>query len=1189
MTTRKTLKDFLVHNGNANVNTLSYDINNPESGTKEIVEEGDDLGKDPNTGNLLLGSQGMLGNYLKYTVDKASNLHKFKEGNEEMPPTTRGNFLQEAHDHGVESTFVDQSSHLYNDIQNYSNSTQMDDAAGLNITSDLDKVGQSLEGTGKILKDVVGTSLSQTNQVLVDLNGDTVAQNLSYQLLKNNNRFAPVNENGAYKDNNKSDQEFESSSNTNQVGRVHGTQLMSNKFGQYDKNEIDGKLNLNQLKGLGASILFRAGGWDLESVPGSGINTDLDNRPNLKNQIEGIASEKNTVDNTDSLKINLNNLRSKNAFTAPTDSSSGNSVREGRGEYASQRNSGQSSLYNTEFNFSGKNSKYIKYQAAAALLTIYKLFEEQIGTLEQYADGQSLIGDNLQISKFYSGAGPYAFGTSKTSGQNILDFIKKNILVDTSYSYSNCFKIGMKVLFGIESNETTAAEVAEDRNKNFLDDSPGYWQAISYSVVRRYKSFIDDISITPDPIHNFNSFVNVLRDNAILQFMNVIATIGDIRLKSTSGEEKIEDALLPIDVDVLEDTPQNRKKKGRKLRGYTKLERSTSQRSVPSMYLLPGNVIKAVADMGTVFSGDNPSKGMLGSSLADKTYVDRNLTKSYNKIPIEVARKLEDKLEGEYVPFYIQDLRTNEIIGFHAFLTDLTDNIQPSFDQKSGYGRLDPVQIYNKTTRTVTVGFTLIATSKEDFDEMWYKINKITTLLYPQWTQGTQLAHSDGARFIQPFSQVIGASPIVRLRVGDIIKSNYSKFNLARIHGLGDEESVLKNIAEDSAIPGISEFKQKVNDTIGGSNYQKGVFELFYALAGSPLQYKASADGKGKIIQAAADIAGDIVGDLLVNGFVNPLVVTQLLNVMKDPDIHEQSSILSGKKFGYKAESDSRLNILASNAYLRAKPNKGYVYQGKLIKTNFNYKVKVTKVLSPDEVPTSYQSISSAANKALTNTNGDNFNIMKKNGNLKNRTMYRVKVVDTSAPSSLLEDTLDVYHSDLIPDYNNIYNRRVAPLIALANPLEAAGEAIKGVAKKYATKVGIGGETVEGALNDVLGSEPAKFMDASNNPITRAFESSMGRGLAGVLGGINFKWLEQDIPWEIDFNSRAPIGCNISFTLSVIHDLPPGLSHDGYNRAPLYNVGDIMRHVSGDPNNNIESAEFNYKGGENIINKKIKR
>ena len=76
MTPRRTLKDFLIYSGNPNVDKLSYDINNPKSGAKEKAEEGDDLGTDPNTGNLLLGDQGMLGNYLKYVVDKSSNVHK---------------------------------------------------------------------------------------------------------------------------------------------------------------------------------------------------------------------------------------------------------------------------------------------------------------------------------------------------------------------------------------------------------------------------------------------------------------------------------------------------------------------------------------------------------------------------------------------------------------------------------------------------------------------------------------------------------------------------------------------------------------------------------------------------------------------------------------------------------------------------------------------------------------------------------------------------------------------------------------------------------------------------------------------------------------------------------------------------------------------------------------------------------
>jgi hypothetical protein len=1189
MSTRKTLKDFLNQSGYAVVDKISFDINSTESGVNEFADEGSDLGIDPNTGKTLLGSDGILGNYLKFNIDNSTNKHKFKGGNEKAIPSNRGETLKSAHNQGVENSFIDESSHLYDDIQNYSNSGKMDDPSMITISGELDKIGETIEGTGNILKEVEGTDISQTGKVLVGRYGDKKAQLLSYQLLKNNNRFAPVNKNGAYKDNSKSIKQFESSDFADTVERVHGTQTLSNSYGAYNKNEIDGKLTLDQLKGLGASILLRAGGWDMASQPGEGIDTSIDNLENIKNEVENLASTKNTIDSTSNLKINQENIKSKNSYTAPINSSSQRAFREGRSEYASERSEAQTSLYNTELNFTSKNSNLIKYQAAAALITLFDLFNDQISVLEQYADGQSIIEGDLSVSKFYGGAGPYPYGTSKTSGNNIVDFVRKHILTNTKYPYSNCFTTGMSILFGIDNTTTNFTQVGNKSDKNFLDDSPGFWQSISYAVVRRYQSFIGNIDITSDPVHNFISFVNILRDNSILQFINVIATIGDIRLQSTGGSKNLEDGILPNDVDVLDDTPQNRIKKGRTLRGYTKLERSLNHRSLPSMYLLPGNVIKAVADMGTSFVGDNPSKGMLGSSLADKTYIDRFLTKSYNKIPIEITRKLEDQLEGEYVPFYVHDLRTNEIIAFHAFLTNLTDTISPSFDQKSGYGRLDPVQIYNSTSRSVSLTFTMISTSKEDFDEMWYKINKITTLLYPQWTQGTKLYHDDGARFVQPFSQVIGASPIVRLRVGDVIKSNYSRFNLARIHGLGDEKMKLRPISDGESVSDkISNFKQDTIDFFSDTEeYATAVFELFYALAGSPLQYKAAAnDSKNKIIQGAVDVAGDMVSELLVNGFVNPLVVTQLLNVMKDPDVHEQTTILSGKKFGYRPDEGS---LLASRAFLKASPGKGYSYKGKIIKTGVNYKIKVLKVLSPETVPENSQNITNSALNSITSKSSKSFQTMKRNGYQTQRTRYEVLVVDISAPKSLKEESIIVFHSDLIPDYGNIYNRRVAPLLALSNPLEAVGESIKGVAKSFASKAGISGESVDNLLGDVLSSEPAKFMDKSNNPITRAFESSMGRGLAGKLGNISFKWLEGDIPWDTDFNSRAPIGCTISFDLAVIHDLPPGLSHDGYNRAPIYNVGNIMKHVSGDPNNNIESAEFHYKGGETFIDKIIKK
>ena len=54
------------------------------------------------------------------------------------------------------------------------------------------------------------------------------------------------------------------------------------------------------------------------------------------------------------------------------------------------------------------------------------------------------------------------------------------------------------------------------------------------------------------------------------------------------------------------------------------------------------------------------------------------------------------------------------------------------------------------------------------------------------------------------------------------------------------------------------------------------------------------------------------------------------------------------------------------------------------------------------------------------------------------------------------------------------------------------------------------------------------------------------------------------------------MGVKINMTLDVIHDIPPGLDHSGYNRAPLYNVGGVMKHVAGDAHDRHTNAEFSY-------------
>jgi hypothetical protein len=164
---------------------------------------------------------------------------------------------------------------------------------------------------------------------------------------------------------------------------------------------------------------------------------------------------------------------------------------------------------------------------------------------------------------------------------------------------------------------------------------------------------------------------------------------------------------------------------------------------------------------------------------------------------------MENELEMQYMPFYLHDLRTNEILSFHAFLEDVKDSYSVKYTDTGGYGRIEPVKIYKGTDRKISVTWHMVATSKEDFDSLWFSINKLISMLYPQWSMGKKV-RAGSKKFVMPFSQIPTASPLIRLRVGDVIKSNYSRFNLARLFGLAEARPAASAADGGSAATSVS-------------------------------------------------------------------------------------------------------------------------------------------------------------------------------------------------------------------------------------------------------------------------------------------------------------------------------------------------------------------------------------------------
>jgi len=360
------------------------------------------------------------------------------------------------------------------------------------------------------------------------------------------------------------------------------------------------------------------------------------------------------------------------------------------------------------------------------------------------------------------------------------------------------------------------------------NSSAGYIIIVSRMIIRTGQQVAADVSkigkaFSSNPISGIKSIVSLLenlRRSKLIAAMNIFAMMGDAILSEdeftkdsdASGSEKSVSTIDAFDNDVVASAQRKHR-----LKGQTKIAWA-SNRS-PASYLLPDSI----ATMTIVDSKLGSFRGPLGATDQDSKgvlYIQTEAERSQSgaRIPYESTdpegidvKKMEMLLEAEYMPFYFHDLRTNEIISFHAFLASLSDDYTANWENVDGYGRVDPVKIYKSTGRKIGMSFYVAALDEKDFDEMWMKINKLITLVYPQYTKGRSLTDGSTTSFVQPFSQLIGASPIIRLRLGDLFRSNYSRFALTRLFGAADGDMVLnsKDI-KFSGSPAIIEKLQKV-------------------------------------------------------------------------------------------------------------------------------------------------------------------------------------------------------------------------------------------------------------------------------------------------------------------------------------------------------------------------------------------
>ena len=395
------------------------------------------------------------------------------------------------------------------------------------------------------------------------------------------------------------------------------------------------------------------------------------------------------------------------------------------------------------------------------------------------------------------------------AGQSAIDFFVEDFMgiPNTDYDFGDALGNGMPMMMGfppvgigeMEMNLATGAGILDFAFNLF--SSPGYYANYLRTIVmsgQQVGAAFSQIG-AGSATQGFEKFFSSLKkifDSKVVRFVMISAGVGDAQLKSAYGAPGVglEASLYQLKGVKLSVNPGGKS---------VKIEYDGQDAAKPNsgkLKINSVNSLRAVAQTRKNVSRwkGNSSKNPLSISTFPSSQVADTRLSSLSSRRRLVASKenvqmMEEALDAEYMPFYFHDLRTNEVVSLPAFVESYDESYAPNYNTTTTYGRQDPVRIYASTERTINLTFKVVAFSEEDYTTMWYTINKFVSMVYPQASKGISRKLDSGGKkieFIQPFSQVPAASPLIRIRLGDLMKSNYSTSGLKNMFGYSaDSES----------------------------------------------------------------------------------------------------------------------------------------------------------------------------------------------------------------------------------------------------------------------------------------------------------------------------------------------------------------------------------------------------------------
>lgn len=123
----------------------------------------------------------------------------------------------------------------------------------------------------------------------------------------------------------------------------------------------------------------------------------------------------------------------------------------------------------------------------------------------------------------------------------------------------------------------------------------------------------------------------------------------------------------------------------------------------------------------------------------------------------------EGNLNGFYIeiyPIHAQAAKTSASVTFKAFLKQFDDQYTADFTPQEVFGRMDAIQVYRGTARTITLSWDVPSSSHEEAEENLKKCSKLMSYMYPVY-QSLGTNSSSG--------RVMTAPPLFRIKFANLI------------------------------------------------------------------------------------------------------------------------------------------------------------------------------------------------------------------------------------------------------------------------------------------------------------------------------------------------------------------------------------------------------------------------------------